>query len=305
MSSADPASGDGPGPASDSSRTPDSRPPVGIVAGNGVLPRLVATSVRSAGGRTVAVAIEGETDPRIEEVADVVVWVRLGQLGKMREAFVDAGVVRVSFAGGVTKVRIFRDARPDVLGAKVLAKLATSRGDDRLLRAIAGAFEDKGIVLLPATSLAPDLTVAPGRLGGRKPSAREQEDIRVGREVLAAVGALDIGQVVVIREGIVLAVEATEGTDACIQRGLAQAGGPVVVVKGSKPGQDLRFDQPAVGPATVSSLVADGKGEGSVLAFEAGTTLCLEREALLVAAKRHKIAVFAFDQEEEETRSSR
>ncbi|MDF1565646.1 MAG: UDP-2,3-diacylglucosamine diphosphatase LpxI [Deltaproteobacteria bacterium] len=268
--------------------------PVGIVAGNGVLPRLVARSVRAAGGRTVAVAIEGETDPSIEEVADEVTWVRLGQLGKMRDTFVAAGVERASFAGGVTKVRFFRDAVPDLLGAKVLAKLATSRGDDRVLRAVAGAFEEKGIVLLPATSLAPDLTVEPGVLGARKPSARERDDIELGRQVLAKVGALDIGQVVVIREGVVLAVEATEGTDACIRRGVAQAGGAVVVVKASKPGQDLRFDQPAVGPETITSLVGEGAGEGSVLAFEAGTTLLLEREALLEAARGPKIALVAF-----------
>jgi len=266
---------------------------IGIVAGNGVLPRVVAAAIRAAGDLPLVVAIEGETDPSISEIADLLGWVRLGQLGRIRTLLSKAGVNVACFAGGVEKVRFFRDARPDVLGVKVLAKVAASRGDDRLLRTIGAAFEESNIKLLPATSLAPSLVATtPGVLGKRKPKQRDRDDISLGRGILKTLGAHDIGQVVVLREGVVLAVEASEGTDACIARAQALANGPVVVVKAAKPGQDLRFDQPAIGPSTVNRLV---EGGGGVLAIETETTLMLEREELIRLADKGGIPIFAFE----------
>lgn len=261
---------------------------VGIVAGNGRLPALVAEAARAAGRRVIMVAHEGETDPAVADLVDEIEWVKLGQLGKIRDTFTGAGVRDICLAGGVTKVRFFRDARPDALALKVFAAVATSRGDDRLLRAIAGTFEDAGLRIVPATDIAPDLLAEEGQIAGRKPNKEQRSDIALGFEVLRELGRLDIGQAVVVKEGVVLAVEATEGTDACVRRGCAEGMGSVVVVKAAKPDQDLRFDMPAIGPGTVEVLAAGG---GGVIAVEAGRTLILDRGELKQLAGEHKIGV--------------
>ncbi len=230
----------------------------------------------------MVVAHRGETDPAIEDHVDGVVWVRLGQLGRIREALVDADVSEVCLAGGLRKVRFFRDARPDSLALKVLAKIAADKGDDKLLRGVAAIFEEAGIRVVPPTEIAPSLLCPQGVLGRYKPSRQQEKDIQLGFQVVRALGQLDIGQAVVVKEGVVLALEAADGTDAAIERGCDLGGGAVVVVKASKPCQDLRFDQPAVGPTTISTLVASGGG--GVLALEAGRTLLIDRDDLLVAA---------------------
>lgn len=262
---------------------------LGLVCGSGVLPRLVAEEARAAGRRVVAVAHVGETDPGIEGLVDALTWVRLGQLGRIREALVKEGAEAVCLAGGVTKVRFFRDARPDGLGLKVLAKVAAGRGDDRLLRAIVSVFEDAGMEVVAATEVAPGLLADEGALGRRKPTKAQVEDARTGLAVLAALGPLDVGQAVVVKDGIVLAVEAAEGTDACLQRGCELGRGDVVLVKAAKPGQDLRFDLPAVGPRTVDLL---REGGGGALALQAGRTVVLDRAALVERADAAGIPVF-------------
>ncbi len=261
---------------------------LGLVCGNGRLPLLVAEAARAAGSTVVAVAHRGETDPAIEAAADAVTWVKLGQLGHIRDGLVRGGATRVCLAGGVTKVRFFRDARPDALGLKLLAKVATARGDDRLLRAVASVFEDAGMPVVPASEVAPSLLCPEGPLGRRRPTQDQQRDIAYGLEVVRALGRLDVGQAVVLKEGVVLAVEATEGTDACIRRGAEQGKGGVVVVKAAKPGQDLRFDQPAIGPRTVALLAEVG---GAALAVEAGRTLVLDRDRVVAEADAAKLAV--------------
>jgi UDP-2,3-diacylglucosamine hydrolase len=263
--------------------------PVGLVAGSGRLPFTIADAVRGAGRRLVVVAHQNETDPALEAHADQTVWVKLGQLGKIRSALVDAGVKDLCFAGGLRKVRFFRDARPDALGLKVLAKVATDRGDDRVLRAIAGMFEEAGMTMVPPTDLAPGLLAPEGVIGKRKPTKMQQDDIDLGLSVVRALGRLDIGQAVVVKEGVVLAVEAADGTDAAIRRGCELGRGGVVVVKAAKPGQDLRFDQPAVGPLTIETLVA--AGGGGAVAVEAGRTILVDREALVRAADAASIAL--------------
>lgn len=261
---------------------------LGLICGSGKLPLLVAEAARADGRRVVAVAHKGETDEAIAAAADELSWVRLGQLGRIRDTLAAAGATEVCLAGGVTKVRFFRDARPDAVGLKMLAKLTTSRGDDRLLRAIASVFEDAGMHVVPATQVAPSLLAPEGPIGKRKPTRAQAADVVFGTRMARAVGRLDVGQAVVVREGVVLAVEATEGTDACIRRGAGQVEGGVVVVKVAKPGQDRRFDLPAVGPATIDVLAESG---GGVLAVEAGSTLLLDREALVARADAARIPV--------------
>ncbi|RMG21214.1 MAG: LpxI family protein [Deltaproteobacteria bacterium] len=265
---------------------------LGLVAGSGVLPRLVAAAARSAGHRVVLAAHVGETDPETAAAGDEVHWVRLGQLGRILGAFEAAGVQQVCFAGGIRKLRFFRDARPDAVALKVLARVPWARGDDALLRAIAGEFERAGMAVVAATEIAPSLLPPAGVLGRRRPSRAQRRDAALGLSVLETLGELDIGQAVVVKDGVVLAVEAAEGTDACIERGARLGGGAVVVVKAPKPGQDLRFDLPSVGPQTVARLADSG---GGALAVVAGRTVVLEREAMLAQADAARIPVFAIE----------
>ena len=268
---------------------PGALPPLGLVAGSGRLPVLFARAVRSAGRRIVAAAHEGEADPALAVEVDAITWVKLGQLGKIAEALRSAGCSEAVFCGGISKPHLF-DVRPDWLGLKVLAGLR-SFGDDAALRAIAGALEGEGLKIISPMPLLPGLVAPKGPVGKRKLSADQRRDVEVGLQAARALGALDLGQTVVVKRGVVLAVEAVEGTDACIARGgaLARGGGDgPVVVKVVKPGQDLRFDLPAVGPGTVAALRAAGC---SALALEAGQTVLIDRELMAAAADDAGLAI--------------
>lgn len=269
--------------------------PLGLIAGNGIFPRLVAQGARSAGVRVVAVAHTGETEPELEAQVDACTWVRVGELGKIIKVLKAAGCERAVMAGGITKVKLFGGFRPDLRGASFLAR-TRSLYDDKLLRGIAAELESDGIEVIPSTEYLPDLLPKPGILGRRKPKSRDRADVAFGRGVARATGAFEIGQTVVVQSGLVLAVEAVEGTDAAIRRGGELGRGGAVVVKASKPGQDLRFDVPAVGPKTVELMAEVG---AKVLAVEAGRTLLLERERLLAAADDAGIVVLAFDPEDD------
>ena len=269
--------------------------PLGLIAGNGIFPRLVADGARDAGVRVVAVAHVGETDSGIEPLVDACTWVRVGELGKIIKVFRAAGCRQAVMAGGISKVRLFGGFRPDLRGAAFLAK-TRSFHDDRLLRGIADELESDGIEVISSTAFLPNLLPVAGVLGRKKPRARDWEDVRFGREVARTTGAFEIGQTVIVKRGLVLAIEAVEGTDAAIRRGGELGRGGAVVVKASKPGQDMRLDVPAVGPTTIDLMAEVGAG---VLAVEAGRTVLLERERLLEAADAAGIVVVAFDPEEE------
>jgi DUF1009 family protein len=263
--------------------------PVGLIAGSGRFPLLFAEAAARAGREVVAVAHEGETDPRLESAASSCTWVKLGQLGRTVEALRAGGCAEAVFCGGIRKLRLF-DVRPDWLGLKVLAGMR-SFGDDAALRAIAQALEEEGLKVVSPMPLLPDLLAPRGPLGKRALSGEQRADVELGLRAARALGDLDIGQIVVVKRGVVLAVEALEGTDACIARGgqLARGGGHgPVVVKVQKPTQDLRFDLPAVGPGTVAALRSAGC---SALAVEAGRTVVIDREDLVAAADAAGIAV--------------
>ncbi|HYZ87790.1 MAG TPA: UDP-2,3-diacylglucosamine diphosphatase LpxI [Myxococcales bacterium] len=262
--------------------------PVGLVAGSGRFPVLFAQAAARSGRQVVAAAHEGETDPELEEHVSRLSWVKLGQLGRIAEVLRDGGCTEAVFCGGLRKVRLL-DLRPDWLGLKVLATLR-SFGDDAGLRAIAEALEGQGIRVVSPLPLVPELLAAKGSVGRRQFSEEQRADAEVGFATARALGAADVGQTVVVKRGVVLAVEAMEGTDACIARGGSFAAG-AVVVKAVKPRQDLRFDVPAVGPETVAAMQA---ARCSALAIEAGRALVLEREALASAADRAGIAVEGF-----------
>jgi DUF1009 family protein len=259
--------------------------PIGLVAGSGRFPVLFAQAAAAAGRSVVAAAHEGETDPQLERHVAKLAWVKLGQLGRIAEVLREAGCREAVFCGGLRKVRLF-DLRPDWLGVKVLAGLR-SFGDDAALRAIAEALERQGVRVTSPPPLVPELLAPRGPLGGRGLTGEQRSDAEVGFSVARSLGALDVGQTVVVRRGVVLAVEAIEGTDACIARGGALAEG-AVVVKAFKPQQDARFDVPAVGPETIAAMQA---ARCAALALEAGKAVVLDREALAAAADRAGIAV--------------
>ena len=247
--------------------------PVGMIAGNGTFPFLFLEAAAKAGLRVVVVAHEGETDPAINTLGFPVRWIRLGQVGAIFDTFHQNGIRQAAFVGGIKKPRLF-ELRPDWKGMMILGRLARYH-DDEALRALASEFEKEGITIEPSTFLLPSLAVTEGVLSKRAPTQTEEEDIRIGREVARIIGPADVGQCVVVREKVVVAIEAIEGTDETIRRAGRLVGKGTVVVKMAKPGQDLRFDLPAVGPETIRVMEEAGS---AVLAVEAGKTLMFDRD---------------------------
>jgi DUF1009 family protein len=260
---------------------------IGLIAGSGRFPLLFAESARRAGHRVVAAAHVNQTDPALEGLVDACTWVKLGQFGKVLEFLRDAGCKQVVMLGGIAKARFFRDAWLDGLGVQVLARLAT-KTDDSVLRAIAGALEERGITVIDPASFLQDRLAPEGVLGKREPTGDEWADARYGLELARAVGRLDLGQTVVVKDRMAVAVEALEGTDACIRRGGELAKEGAVVVKAVKPQQDRRFDLPAVGPDTIDAMEKAGC---RVLAVEAGSTLVMDLDELVRRADKARIAV--------------
>jgi hypothetical protein len=260
---------------------------LGLIAGNGRFPLIFAAEAKRAGFSLIVVAHRGETDAAIETFADEVSWVYVGQLGKIIRVFQNLGVSEAVMAGGIRKVKLFGNFRPDLRGARFLAGLQ-SREDDVLLRGIADELASDGIRILESTVCLPQLISTEGVLSKRAPRQEEWEDIKLGFQIAKEIGRLGIGQTVVVKKQVVLAVEAIEGTDAAIQRAGALAKSGCVVVKVSKPQQDLRFDVPAVGVDTVRRL---HEIDAAVLAVEAGKTILLEKQELLRQADEFGIAV--------------
>jgi UDP-2,3-diacylglucosamine hydrolase len=261
---------------------------VGLIAGNGRFPILFARTARAEGVEVVAVAHEGETLPELCEVVANITWVKVGELGRIIHAFQEAGIDRAVMAGGIRKVALLEHFAPDERGQQFLARLGTW-GDDTLLRGLAAELETEGIRIVASTVFLSSILSPSGPLTARTPDDGQWRDIRHGIAVAKAIGRWDIGQSVVVKSGIVLAVEAIEGTDATIQRGGCPG---AVVVKVSKPDQDLRFDVPAVGPETVRTCAAAGI---AVLALEAGKTLLLDKEDVLQQAAAAGLSIVGVD----------
>jgi hypothetical protein len=260
---------------------------IGIIAGGGQFPLLFIEAAQKAGRRVVVVAHKGETDEEVTKAADVVCWVKLGQLGKVISFFKKEGVGETVFLGTITKTQIFRDVLPDLKGISLWNKIDRKQ-DDAILRAIAEALETEGIKVLESTLYLRHLLFPTGVITKKKPNKKQRRDIEFGWQNARAIGRLDIGQCVVIRNCTVLAVEAIEGTDATILRGGALAKEDAVVVKVKKPGQDFRFDLPATGLTTIRSLQ---KVKGAVLAVEAGQSLLFDRELMVEEANKAGIVV--------------
>ncbi len=248
---------------------------------------LIAEAAKKRGLRVVAVAHVGETDPSLSEKVDELIWIRLGQLGQLIKALKTKKVKKGFMAGTITKRRMFDNIRPDLKGLAVMSRLALFH-DDGILRAVADELAREGIEIVSSTRYLPELLAPQGCLTKRKPNQSEKEDIDFGIRVAKELGRLDIGQCVVVRKKTVLAVEAIEGTDAAIHRGGSLAREGAVVIKVSKPHQDLRFDVPAVGLGTVKAMA---EVKAVALAVESGKTLLFDKEEMITYADKMRIAI--------------
>jgi len=266
--------------------------PLGMIAGNGEFPLILAHSARRAGvERIVAAAFEGETKPEMQDAVDELEWVKLGQLNKLIEVFTSRGIKRAVMAGGITPSNLFKNLRLDLRMTAVAFRLK-ERNAETIFGAIALEMAKDGVALLDPRPFLGDAVPQAGVLTNQKPSKEQRADIEFGLKIAKAVSALDIGQTVVVKKGTVLAVEGFEGTNDCIHRGGALAGedGAAVVVKVSKPNQDFRFDIPCIGVNTIESCRAS---RIAVLAIEAGRGLLLNQEKLLEAANANKLCIVA------------
>jgi DUF1009 family protein len=236
------------------------------------------------------VAFPGATEPGIADCVDSLAWVRPGEVGAILEAFAAARVVEAVLAGSVAKQALWADPLrlgADARGRELLARLG-DRSALSILEGVERLLREHGIRLLGQAELVPDLLAGPGALGRVQPTAEQLADAAFGWPIARALARLDVGHTLVVKDRAVLCVEAAEGTDAAIRRAGAMAAGSVVV-KVARPGQDPRFDLPAIGSRTLAAMRDAG---AAALVFEAGCTLVLERAALVAAADAAGIAVF-------------
>jgi UDP-2,3-diacylglucosamine hydrolase len=263
----------------------------GLIAGNGDFPFLVLEGARSRGIDMAVIAIKEEASPELARRAGRVHWVSLGELSRTIELLHQEGVKHAVMAGQVKHNKIFSAIRPDWKLAKLLLSLPV-KNTDSLIGAVARVLQDEGIELVDSTRFLAPLLPAEGVLTRRAPSSAESADIAYGLGVARQIAALDLGQTVVVRDGACVAIEAMEGTDETIDRAARIAGGrPLVVVKVSKPAQDMRFDVPVVGLRTIEVM---RRANATALALDAGKTLLFDREQMLAAANDTSIAIQAF-----------
>ncbi len=263
----------------------------GLIAGNGRFPFLVLEGARSQGLDMAVIALKEEASPELNQLTSRIHWVSLGELSKAIDAMHQEGVTRAVMAGQVKHNKIFSSIRPDWKLAKLLFALPR-KNTDSLIGAVARVLEDEGIHLVDSTLFLKPLVPEVGVLTKRAPDEREAADIAYGLSVARSVAAMDIGQTVVISDRACVAVEAMEGTDEAVTRAARLAGGkPLVVVKVSKPGQDMRFDVPVIGVPSIEHMGASGV---TALAVDAGRTLLFDRAKLIALADAKGIAMQAF-----------
>ena len=266
--------------------------PLGLIAGSGSFPFLILRAARQLGHDVVTVAIEGEAFPELETLSrelghPAFTWNPLGQLGKCIKILKAAGVSRAVMAGQVKHVKLFGGVLPDLTLLSVLTKLK-SKNTDALIAAIADVLQGHGITLMDSTELLADLLAKPGVLTTASPSDSMRADFDFGSQVADVIAGLDIGQTIVVKDKAVVAVEAMEGTDQTIERAGRLAGAGARIVKVAKPSQDMRFDVPVVGVATITQMIAAGADGISV---DAGKTLMIDGQAVIDAANAAGIVI--------------
>ena len=267
------------------------RPPeiLGIIAGNGVYPRLLAEAARKARvKKIVAAAFSDETDPVLATHVDLIEWMRVGQLSRLLKFFNQNKVHHAIMAGQIAPKNLFH-LRPDLKALMLLGKLK-QRNAESIFAAIADELAGVDVELLPATTFLEDSLAVAGLVAGAKLTRQEEEDVDLGWKIAKEIARLDIGQTVVVKNGTVVAVEALEGTNEAISRGGTLAREGAVMVKVAKPNQDMRFDAPVIGVETIR-VAAEAKLR--VIAIESGKTLLLERDEIINLANRSKISIVA------------
>src|SRR5262245_20068197 len=261
----------------------------GIIAGNGVYPRLLAEAARKAGvKKIIAACFTDETGPVLEQYVDTAEWMRVGQLGRLLKFFRSYGIHHAIMAGQIAPKNLF-DLRPDLKALMLLGKLK-ERNAESIFAAIADELARMDVDLLPATTFVEDSLARSGLIAGPKLSPRQAQDVELGWNVAKEIARLDIGQTIIVKNGTIVAVEALEGTNEAIKRGGTLAREDAVMVKVSKPNQDMRFDVPVIGVETIRIAAESGV---RVIAVEAGRTLLLERNALTSLANGLKMSVVA------------
>src|SRR5436190_21559907 len=262
---------------------------LGIIAGNGAYPRLLADSARNAGvKKIVAAAFTDETDSALKQHVDLIEWMRVGQMGRLLKFFREQNIHHAIMAGQIAPKNLF-DLRPDWKALLLLARLK-ERNAESIFAAIADELAKIDVDLLPATTFLEDFLAPAGLIAGPKLTHRETEDVDLGWKIAKEITRLDIWQTVIVKNGTVVAVEALEGTNDAISRGGELARSGAVMVKVAKPNQDMRFDVPVIGIETIR-ICAEARLR--VIAVEAGKTLLLERDAVVDLANRSKISIVA------------
>jgi UDP-2,3-diacylglucosamine hydrolase len=263
----------------------------GLIAGNGDFPFLVLEGARSRGIEMAVIAIREEASPALEQAAKRFHWISLGELGRGIDLLHQEGVKHAVMAGQVKHNKIFSSIRPDWRLAKLLLTLST-KNTDSLIGAVARVLQEEGIELVDSTKFLGPLLPREGVLTKRAPDEAETADIEYGRRIAAEIAGLDLGQTVVVRDRACVAIEAMEGTDETIERAARIAGRQrLVVVKVSKPRQDMRFDVPVIGLQTIEVM---RRSNATALGIDAGRTLLFDRDGLVRAADEGGIAIQAF-----------
>ena len=262
---------------------------LGIIAGNGVYPRLLADAARKAGvKKIVAAAFTGETDPALARHVDLFEWMHVGQLNRLLKFFRAQNIHHAIMAGQIAPKNLF-DLRPDLKALLLLGKVK-QRNAESIFAAVADELAKIDVDLLPATTFLEDSLAPSGLVAGAKLSRQEEEDVDLGWKTAKEIARLDIGQTVIVKNGTLVAVEAFEGTNETIKRGGALAHNGAIMVKVAKPNQDMRFDVPVIGLETIR-ICAEARVR--VIAVEAGKTLLLERDAITDLANRSQISIVA------------
>lgn len=276
--------------------------PIGLLAGWGHYPIVVAETLRAQGARVIGLGVKDHVDPAFAGLCDEYKQIGVAKLGAAIRFYRRHNVTRATMAGKVHKTLLFKRLYwlrhlPDLVFVKYFyphfITRTNDRKDDTLLGAIVDAFADYGIHFAPATDFAPELLVKHGIIAGRPLSGGQTKDVEFGWQLASEIGRLDVGQSVCVKGRAVLAVEAVEGTDECIRRAgkLCPAGG-FTVVKIAKPQQDMRFDVPTIGLGTIDTMHQAG---GQLLAVEANKTILLDREKIVDLAKKYGIQIVAVE----------
>ena len=262
---------------------------IGLIAGSGQFPIIFSKIARAKGFLVYAAAFINEADEVLKEHVEKIEWLHLGQVKRLINFFKKNEVKEAVMLGAIKKTRMFSDVRPDIKAIAFMARMKSTH-DDGLLSAFAGMLEKEGIIIKSSTFLLPDLLAQEGCWTKRKPTKTEKADIEIGFHIAKEIGRLDIGQCVIVCGGSVLAVEAIDGTDATIKRGGKLGNGDAVIVKVCKPGQDTRFDMPAVGVQTIKTMHESGVKS---LAMEAQKAVVFDRQEMIMLADKYGISIVA------------